>query len=571
MNIFFKKYYLLLFSLLLSIAYFLFVYETIAEYSSFETLKWTDEPGCLSFEPGFIDGTSSVLKFDFNTGHSESLRCSSEPFHVSSSVLRIHYSHSNVRDPVIWLVQNGVPISEFRLESSDTSIWSILTLDLPHLEVGKEFAIMVAGEGGGESVFYIRNRMEFLSRNPSSLHLGFQELSHTTIQKSLILGTSLFFLLLYIAKSSFVSTGTYFILLFFSSVLFFFSKSPFYYFDEWHVLQRFAETGFSGIWSSHNEHFLPIFFAWYYMVTSVFGEYYEALLFLSLVLHALHGIVILMLMQEFAFSRKVSQIIIYLYSLSALHLEVLEWAFEQSIILCSIFGLLGIIFGSKYLRTGKFRYIFLSAFLCSCAPLIFGNGFTWIPVSLILLCSSILLLDESAIRTKLIRLCKLGFLQCVLVLPAVYMYLQNKASNAPSDSRGAPFVLLLEKFDQVINYIIVGSGVGTVLRGLSVYPNLSLSSLKEVLSSTKPFLVPYLDRLLLFSKSFEFHMGLAGYILLFIIFLCSLKKEYIKRASFSLLSCVVILFFFLFYYQPLGGFRLENYSPWPCVTSIRLY
>jgi hypothetical protein len=180
-----------------------------------------------------------------------------------------------------------------------------------------------------------------------------------------------------------LSSLSFFMLLLFISFFVHFRSQCYFYWDEWHLLKRFSSSGFQGVVYSHNEHFLPLFFAFYFLEAKLLKGCYAAYLTISLLFHAVNALLLSLSLEELLSkkpgSRAASRILGVLFLISSLHTETLQWAFEQSLIISQFLFFAALLSGIGFVRTGnKMCFVlallsalsspfFLRQWLCSAA------------------------------------------------------------------------------------------------------------------------------------------------------------------------------------------------------------
>lgn len=293
------------------------------------------------------------------------------------------------------------------------------------------------------------------------------------------------------------------------SLLMFISPKLMYYFDEWHILARFSKMGFPGVIHTHNEHSIIAFFIWYYGLVQFFGSNYYALLVVSVFLHIVCAFSVEKLLLMYELDKRAVRASIVFFVLSALHAEVLHWAFEQSIILSCISGLWGLIFLKKWTSTLRLKEILLSGFFLCLSPLFFGNGFIFFPLA-----AFFLILEIRLVNIK--RYFYAGACLFVSAIPPVIIYhlLKHASAGHGVDSIQGGFDII-----KILSYVLVGSGLGTIGRGLGLYPNMTLNSVQTFLYEVFGHYVPWLDRGVILNRSVETSLGLYLWVVLFLVLL----------------------------------------------------
>lgn len=256
----------------------------------------------------------------------------------------------------------------------------------------------------------------------------------------------------------------------------FFQSCLFFNWDEWHVLVRFQERGLPGVIYRHNEHFLPVFFLAYFIESKVMQGNYALMLHLSYAIHALNTLLFLLILEKvLPQTKKYSAMLILLglgYAVSGLHGETLHWAFELCVLLSiQVFAWsLLIIYGKREDGRLSRRQLFGLFLLSVLSPLLFGNGFVLLPIvgmfawyrEYALLGSSFFASIRRSIPAVLASLA--GMVPPVLG----YHFYQEGAGHVVQESR------LFANIPELLNYIFVGTQVGTLLRGLGLVPNLEM-------------------------------------------------------------------------------------------------
>lgn len=166
----------------------------------------------------------------------------------------------------------------------------------------------------------------------------------------------------------------FFLLLLVTALIVHWGGSVFYYWDEWSVLQRFYLEGLPTIFNRHNEHFVPIFFGLYWAEVRLFGNFYQGLLLITALLHALNGVLLAKFLERLNCKSKTAQLAALLYVGSSLHAEVFDWAFVQCIVLTTTLILLALNAAADYFQQGRARQFVLTLLCVAAAPFVFGNG-----------------------------------------------------------------------------------------------------------------------------------------------------------------------------------------------------
>jgi hypothetical protein len=365
---------------------------------------------------------------------------------------------------------------------------------------------------------YLRSRVDIVTKpyvvpRVANLHLNL----NSYLQIALVCALSL----IVIANLVFgFEIGAFYLWCFGLSSLLFLSPKLIYYFDEWHIVERLSKLGISGVIHTHNEHSILAFFLWYYGLIKAFGWSYYSLLVISILLHLFCAYSIERLLLMYELNKKAVRASVLFFILSALHAEVLHWAFEQSIILSCICGIWALILLKSYLKSSNIKGAIGAGLLLVLSPLFFGNGFVFFPFAFLLV---ILELGFKNFKQYLYA----GImLFCSAIIPVgIYQYLKHLSAGHGVDKINEGFNIL-----KLLNYFFTGSGLGTIGRGLGFYPNLTLNSTQSFLYEFLGYYVPWLDRRVIFDSTIEATLGIYCWLILGFV-ICILiyrQKDYRK-------------------------------------------
>ncbi len=493
---FFKKYFLAV--LFLAILITLFVLRenfSKSVYTSYSSLNWTESELCKKSLSIPVDNASRGLLTA--PAVSEYTTCKTDFLTASDRFLSISYSADFAREeggkrPILKIFKQKAVINEqpqeiFSKDLAPTSgIWKDVVIDLGEHDKNVPIYIELTNRlKKSDSILYVRDRVDFFSREvkaPST----FTEIAYD----QLVVAFIKFFLLLvgsvYLFSTKLSSKGDslkLFFILFALSLVQFFSSDSYYYFDEWHVLERYQKLGFPGVIYTHNEHFLPLFFTWYYLVTKIASSNYQALLVISSLLHATVAYSLIRFLNLFndreRASEKLSVLAGLFFLLGAVHVETMEWAFEQSILLCMLSCIWSFIFQVYYMRSNNYYYLLASLLFLVLTPLLFGNGLVFMPLSLVFSALYFFLIENKGSLNFRMLLSKkwlsIWILTPVFSLVPIIFYLYNKPVGAQATTG---FDILA-----TVNYLVVGVGLASILRGIGIYPSMNLITSERFFSS----------------------------------------------------------------------------------------
>ncbi len=431
----------------------------IKDFIGFEEITWEELAGCKKLvEPAhafpLVSRTATWNKN--NPAHIG--RCMSLPIKVSGNSVRIEYAGFS----------NSARPGEVRVELHNSSNKLLATLPFPHIKTGGVWHLLEVPlpintnsitltlidnepEAGWGAV---RNRVNFYNENIFLTNL--QNIFQKSLIKNTLLGILSLSLLAIIATFSSLRHNNFklFSLFFCLVTLIHFRTDVFFHMDEWHVLQRLVEQGFSSAFLPHNEHFAPFFFIIYFIECYVFGSNYHLFILFSLLLHSFNALLVYHLIKKL---QKNDNLVPYflslLFLLSGLHGESLQWAMIQPILLMTtgiLFSLLGVVKSS--------RYLLISGLIIS--PLSFGAGLL-APIYIGLL--ALIRKNKSAMYISIIA----------FLVTSIGYYLILNLDGHP---QGAPLQNNFSLFPY-LQFVSLGTFFGTISRGLGLLPITELSNL----------------------------------------------------------------------------------------------
>lgn len=244
----------------------------------------------------------------------------------------------------------------------------------------------------------------------------------------------------------------------------------FYYWDEWDILGRFQSEGLATAFKRHNEHFVPIFFGLYFAQVKLFGNFYQGLLLVTALLHALNGVLLAKFLERLNCKSKTAQLAALLCVGSSLHAEVFDWAFVQCVVLMTTLILLALNAAADYFKQGQARQFVLTLLCVAVAPFVFGNGL--IAVVLIGLLWLFFYLEQRTAPELLMRGVKLLGSLAVATLAALLIY----RGHQDGDGHGLDSAQMFGNPMASAKYLFTGAEFGTIFRGLGFFPALELVS-----------------------------------------------------------------------------------------------
>jgi len=486
-----------------------------------EGLSWPTEASCSAES---LVKTIATRAFTLSAGSSTTATsCRSNYFVPKSEELSVATASNAVSGDSFFLEAiDAQGVSLAKTPISPSSDWREHTLSLGDV-ANKSISLVLSQHNlakPGEKVS-VRSRVEYYDRAiPAQTSLPWLLL----IALPLATGALLFFFL-FVAQASNLKFAAF---LLFSTFVVHFRQEVFFYWDEWHVLMRYAKMGWGGAIYTHNEHFLPLFFAFYQGLARALGDYYLLFIFISLCIHSLNACLLARLLERLAgdwsHRREASRLLAFLFALSALHAEALQWAFEASLLLAQTTCLYGLLQAWDGVTTRSPKKLFVGALSCGLSPLFFGNGFATAFQLAAVLCLGALFVEtqgrDSHARARLkkrFRWCFAALSSSAFVfagVAALYIYFRDGSGHTVEDAR--PF----ENLDAVVEYLIVGTGLGTILRGIGLYPILQPAAAPIALTHLLPW-IPFLDS---YKATPDLVFGWIGILTAFVLLLVSCTR-----------------------------------------------
>lgn len=295
----------------------------------------------------------------------------------------------------------------------------------------------------------------------------------------------------------------FFLVLLTLSVLVHFREQVYFYGDEWDLIGRFRELGIQGITITHNEHFIPLSFAVYYLETVLFGANYALYVLATALIHALNAYLISRFLRrvfsELDFQSGLANFMALLFVLSALNSEPLHWAFEQSLMLAQLTVMGALIIGWDFLASKRVSKLLLFSALTFISPFFFANGFALI-FQLVIVAAfyafirlyikkNVCVAERSQQKKQLalntIRLTCACF--TALLFAGVFYYL----NRGTGEGHGVDPQQMFADLPEAIKHMFFGSQLGTILRGIGWYPGLEIGAVRELLGIRgEPLMLP---------------------------------------------------------------------------------
>jgi hypothetical protein len=471
--------------------------ERITDY---QKIFWKQSDSCQILDKPEISNLKGRSAFINSTFAS----CETTPFKLASSTFEIELAGNSSLSTLhlIVLNENGDQLpSKVEGKAFEKGKWNSAQVSLPKTTINKTVTIAVSlseGANQRDSELFVRSHMYFVESS-SFLKITSKYFDNIFVKifSSLLLAVAIYWLVFTTLCNSNSNIKT-FTLLFVLSLVIHFRLDAFFYWDEWHVLSRFAEQGIAGTLHAHNEHYVPLFFLVYYFEALLFKANYSYYLIFSLAFHALNCLLLIKILTRLTGSDKNAEFAAGLlgvfYLLGATHAEVLHWAFTFAIVLSQTFIFSSILLMDRFIRTGKLRILVYICLTACGAALSFGNGFLVIPLLALLGIFYASFPNTSSLwreilpplikRIKRVAFCLISAIAGLVFVATIYLSIKTKGGHQV-DLRQS-----LSQINLIIDYIFVGTWLGTVLRGLGFWPVLSLQAHEELLSGLIKFMRP---------------------------------------------------------------------------------
>lgn len=466
--------------LLFLIVYFIAVNPPHLSFHSYGALSWQGKKDCV------IGGEKSN---EIGEANKISKVCVSEPFLPPTRHLEVGYKSTSGAMLKV-LFEGSSDFLEFKLDPATEEYprgFQLITLDSTpqtriYLEVASNGSL---SEGARIGVTTVRRRVDFY-KDPKCDNRIVSAISNPVFQVfiSLLIAVLLSDFLIRFSQTN---HSGFVLFVFFALMAFFlhFRQAPYFWWDDWHVVERFFKQGFSGAWVSHNEHFIPLFFSVFFLQILLFGANYYLYLLVSLFFFAINGVLVFYILRRLLRLRKfeipTSIIASTLYVTNSLQANLLQWTMVQCVIIAQTFIFLSCLCAFMYLDKKRVLFLILGAISFGISLFVFANSFSAILIIAMLLVFIILKHDENLERrAKILRAGTFLFVISAIMVVAFLVYANNK--------QGEGHVLNLSSivvcWYKIIAYMFAGVEFGTVLRGVGLFPSHALSAADYISSLT---------------------------------------------------------------------------------------
>lgn len=425
-------------------------------------------------------------------GDSLLLQCAGEVRIESKGGIRIHVQPagpgSDANSPVIgelpyWRLQ----LSEQPLSQSE---WTAYTVPLPPMMRDRDVFLEIEISDSVQSHdgwFAIRNRIERRSVESWGNELaGAGALPLAVLPLGILAGAMLVRVLGSggLAECSNRRLFAGFVLL---GCLVHVRPETFFYFDEYHVFERFQSLGLAALFVPHNEHFIPLCLGWLYAEAKLFGAVVTPYLLVTCCLHAMNGVLLTLFLERLLSPRRASrELALFVatgFLLHSVYSETMQWILEQAVLLCEGFTLGAMVLAWDFCRRGGFTRLGGILLCVFAAPLCFGNGFAAAPI--IVAVTIVTAVLHRGVGGEATRRAALVFLVAGMGAGASgVLYATHRESSGTGVDQAHP----LAEPVRLASYVFTGAELGSVLRGVGLFPALDLEAPSQLLTPlTKHF------------------------------------------------------------------------------------
>jgi hypothetical protein len=250
--------------------------------------------------------------------------------------------------------------------------------------------------------------------------------------------------------------------------------SRYYFFgDSWDVLYALLTNWKSILWLQ-NEHFIPLFKAFYLLEYKLFGHHHLGYMLVLFAMHAGIAVLVYRLGIHLSLRPWLASIAVMIFAFSSVHWEATGWSFEQQFILGTLL-MLGAI--DVFLGHPRRRNTLVAVALLSLAGWLAGGPIALcLPIVITAYCLLQVLYRRESTNQQL------GKTLVALWLPAVAYLVCAKVVGVPAP--GAPSLvphLHLRDAPAFLDYTLFGTIYGVVLNGLTFLQAQNLSSAVVIL------------------------------------------------------------------------------------------
>lgn len=460
-------------------------------FLGFEAISWTVLDGCqiVASNVGQFPALSRTVTWNVEKSD-HAAHCTSDWLTIRGNYLELEYtskessrraessrieSSAEEVSPMVMIeyINNPTPIVVPLSNSVKGGTWQQIGIALRKNSASTRVRLHIIDKVRGYSWISLRNRANFFYRSHNVATAIFER----PVLRALCLVLTAALLALFPLLFRDRLKGLYFIVAVFPIVfLVHFRSSLFFFSDDWLLFQSLRGNGWLVMMQSHSGHFLPISIAAILGQIAIFQDSYAFYLVLSLLLHTVNSQLLFCLLQrvlgERHGARFSARMLSFLYLLSGLHLETLQWAVCQSTLLALAGMLTAMIFTWDYMEQGKRQYLCYGAIAALASPFCFGAGILSVPWTWLLMLfafrnrhayPNFQSIDAKVFRRRAVQL--FLTLSAALLFAFVSYSLLMLGDSKPFMKQISP--------RSVFDYNFLGSQYSTLARGLGLFFNRS--------------------------------------------------------------------------------------------------
>lgn len=275
------------------------------------------------------------------------------------------------------------------------------------------------------------------------------------------------------ARREFLLSAALFAVFFVLSLWVFRPRQYYFFGDSWDVLYLLL-TDPKTIFLPHNEHFMPLFKAIYYLEYKVFGGNHLPYMVVALGFHAGVTLLVYLLGRRLGLTGSLSVVAALIFSFSSVHWEVTGWSFQQNFELSTLLVLLAIYtFLEDPHRPAVLRWVIAYSLVAFwCGPIAVVTS----PCLTVYYFLRVAAQRESVTRAQVLKTLGAIWLPLVIFLASVRAVARISLLLALNHAHPR-----LSSIPSMIDYTLYGAGQTLVLRCLTFLSAPSLGSINLLL------------------------------------------------------------------------------------------
>ncbi len=442
----------------------------------FHNLQWKENSGCRELLRDAHSFRTIRRTVTWGVDSGTSVSCRSQVFFPEHPYLELEVAgygpaHEKGSTSVVVETASGRTLKKILPRAEQNSgVWKLSSLILETSDMKEGVRIHIFDEADSSSWTALRNKVN--EYDTSRLQYRLRRLLRNSMPAHalrLLSALSMSLLVLAILRLPGSGGSLFFYLIPFA----WHAGSRAYFFgDDFMYFEQFKEGWIPTLLYRHNEHILPVFSSLLKTQFSIFGDWYTAYAYLSLLLLGGVSHLLFHVLREIGTHSNVQSgvalLVCMLFLLSGLHTETLQWITCQSTLFSLIFRLACYSSILSYLKSREKKHLVLAGLSAVSAPLCFAGAFT-LPFEIIAL-MYVVKNRGSNVKGRSIAL-SFGVVCLAMVAAALpYLILMNMPGTGLRLAQASTPGFFLS-----LRYTLFGSYFGTLLRGLGVIPIVTIS------------------------------------------------------------------------------------------------